>query len=68
MSDRRGPDGRRPLDPRPLNLRGWIVRNLGEANEADELQLEPPSRRRRAKAWPSRSRERDCSTWRRAAC
>ncbi len=26
-------------EPRPLNLRGWIVRNLGEANEADELNL-----------------------------
>lgn len=25
--------------PRPLNLRGWIVRNLGETNEADELNL-----------------------------
>ncbi len=23
--------------PRPLNLRGWIVRNLGELGEADEL-------------------------------
>jgi DNA-binding SARP family transcriptional activator/tetratricopeptide (TPR) repeat protein len=23
--------------PRPLNLRGWIVRNLGELNEADDL-------------------------------
>jgi DNA-binding SARP family transcriptional activator len=23
--------------PRPLNLRGWIVRNLGETGEADEL-------------------------------
>jgi hypothetical protein len=23
--------------PRPLNLRGWIVRNLGEIHEADEL-------------------------------
>jgi len=26
-------------EPRPLNLRGWIVRNLGEATEADELNL-----------------------------
>jgi DNA-binding SARP family transcriptional activator/tetratricopeptide (TPR) repeat protein len=25
--------------PRPLNLRGWIVRNLGEGREADELNL-----------------------------
>jgi hypothetical protein len=26
--------------PRPLNLRGWITRNLGEANLADELNAE----------------------------
>ncbi len=26
--------------PRPLNLRGWIVRNLGEAAEADDLNAE----------------------------
>lgn len=25
--------------PRPLNLRGWVVRNLGEIGEADELNL-----------------------------
>ncbi|MDQ6696952.1 MAG: AAA family ATPase [Actinomycetota bacterium] len=29
--------GARRWTPRPLNLRGWIVRNLGEVGEADEL-------------------------------
>ncbi len=29
--------GARRWSPRPLNLRGWIVRNLGETGEADEL-------------------------------
>ncbi len=29
--------GARRWAPRPLNLRGWIVRNLGEIAEADEL-------------------------------
>jgi DNA-binding SARP family transcriptional activator len=29
--------GARRWSPRPLNLRGWIVRNLGESSEADEL-------------------------------
>ena len=29
--------GARRWMPRPLNLRGWIVRNLGEIGEADEL-------------------------------
>jgi len=29
--------GARRWMPRPLNLRGWIVGNLGEIGEADEL-------------------------------
>jgi len=29
--------GARRWSPRPLNLRGWILRNLGESDEADEL-------------------------------
>lgn len=29
--------GARRWDPRPLNLRGWIVRNLGAMDEADDL-------------------------------
>jgi tetratricopeptide (TPR) repeat protein len=29
--------GARRWAPRPLNLRGWIARNLGETGEADEL-------------------------------
>jgi len=39
LSDELARTGATRWAPRPLNLRGWIVRNLGAVSEADELNL-----------------------------
>jgi len=49
---------------RPLNLRGWIVRNLGERRMSSTRRR---SRRPGRKGWPSRS-PMPCSIWLPGAC